>query len=314
MTREEEISSLFPDFLRPLWRQVFGMADRLEEIRLRADKPVLLYTGDGEYFLSRDGQVIEDMRDACRMDGRELDAVLNHICRYSLYAYEEELRQGYLTVPGGHRVGLAGRVIPEGRTGVRNMKYISCMNIRISHEIIGAADPVMPYLYERGRFLSVLLISPPGCGKTTLLRDIVRQVSNGGRFGRGRTVGVVDERSEIAGSYMGLAQNDVGIRTDVLDACPKTAGMLMLLRSMSPEVIAVDELGEAEEAAAMNRAALSGSGLIATIHGEGLSDVRRKAFLKETLAKGLFERFVVLGREGGRCRVKEIYDGAFAPC
>lgn len=313
MERKEEIQGLFPDFLRPMWDKALGQMEGLQEIRLRNNRPILLYDGRKERYLRTDGQVSALETEGYCMQERELQAVLSHICQYSLYAFEDEIRQGYLTVPGGHRIGLAGQVVLEGGQ-IRTMKHISYMNIRISREIRGAADSLLPFLYENGQFRNVMLISPPGCGKTTVLRDLVRQVSDGNRYGEGCTVGVVDERSELAGSYLGKAQNDLGMRTDVLDACPKSLGMLMLIRSMAPRVIAIDELGEEEDIQAMQRAALSGIGLMVTVHGEGIEDIQRRVFLQDTLKKRLFKRFVVLKKERGHCTVGGIYNEEFQSC
>ncbi|WWR14874.1 stage III sporulation protein AA [Lachnospiraceae bacterium JLR.KK008] len=314
MVHREEILGLFPDFLRGLWQNIASQADSLQEIRLRADKPVTVLLGQRECFLGKDGGTTADEGQAYRIRARELEAVLNHICRYSVYAYEEELRQGFLTVPGGHRIGVAGQAVADEDGGIRKLKHISYMNIRIAHEIIGAADRVMPYLYEKGRFLSGMIISPPGCGKTTMLRDIIRQVSDGNPYGGGRCVGVVDERSEIAGSYMGVAQNNIGIRTDVLDGCPKAAGMMMLIRSMSPKVVAVDEIGSMEDVQALMQVLRCGSSLIVTAHGSSMEEMREKRYIGQLLAQQEFRRFIVLGRKKDKCVVEGIFDEDYRLC
>lgn len=313
MAKKEEIQGLFPDFLRHMWDRVFEQIEGLQEIRLRNGRPILLYDGRREWYLQESGRLTISAAEGFCMGERELQAVLSHICQYSLYAFEDEIKQGYLTVAGGHRIGLAGQAVLEGDR-IRTIKHISYMNIRISREIRGAADSLLPFLYERGKLCNIMLISPPGCGKTTVLRDLIRQVSDGNRYGEGRTVGVVDERSELAGSYLGKAQNDLGMRTDVLDACPKSLGMLMLIRSMAPRVIAIDELGDQEDIQAIQQAALSGIGLMVTVHGEDMEDIRRRFFQQDLLKKGLFKRFVVLKKEQGRCMIGGIYNEEFQPC
>ena len=187
------------------------------------------------------------------MSKREIEETMEYVANYSMYAYEEELRQGFLTIGGGHRVGVVGKAVSEDGH-IRSMKYISCINVRIAHEVRGCADAVMPYVAGRGDVRHTLIISPPGCGKTTLLRDMIRQISNGGKHCRGRTVGVVDERSELGGAYRGIPQNDLGMRTDLLDCCPKAEGMMLLIRSMTPQVIAVDEIGGEEDIRAVETA------------------------------------------------------------
>ncbi len=235
-----------------------------------------------------------------------LREILEHICHYSPYAFEEEIRRGFVTVAGGHRVGVAGQAVLEADGSIRTLKNISFLNIRVSHQMKGAADGILPVMYRKGSLKNALLISPPGCGKTTLLRDLIRQVSDGNAYGRGAAVGVVDERSELAGSYLGRVQNDLGMRTDVLDGCPKETGMLLLLRSMSPEVIAIDELGSDGELRALGQAAACGCRILATAHGEDRRDVERRFGLQPDYWEKLFDLFIVLGKENGKCLVRQI--------
>ena len=302
------VLQIFPREIRPLFEKVLWGERRLNEIRLRAEKPILILEGEKEVFLTERGEPTGCLAHARCLREEELEKILQHLCHYSLYAYEEEIRQGYLTIAGGHRVGMVGQVVAQDKEKVRTMKYIRGINIRIAHEIKGAAAEILPFLYEKGKPGSVLIVSPPGCGKTTLLRDIVRSFSDGNIYGKGVTVGVVDERSEIAGCYMGQPQNDVGIRTDVLDACPKVVGMMMLLRSMSPKVIAIDELGNEEELQMVHQIAACGSKVVATMHGNGLDDLKRRKWLDEIVKEKLFEVLLVLKKEGSRCIVKQIYE------
>lgn len=238
---------------------------------------------------------------------------LEYISGYSLYAYEDEIRQGYISIQGGHRVGITGKVILDG-DHIRGMKYISCMNIRLAHQIIGCADPVMPYIQTKDWIAHTLIISPPRCGKTTLLRDMIRQISNGRPGISGKTTGVVDERSELAGCYQGIPQNDLGMRSDILDGCPKTEGMKMLIRSMSPSVIAVDELGKEEDFRAVEDVIHCGCKLIATAHGNSLDDIRKQPLFQKLETMRVFERYIILGRGKRAGEIRMILNGKGEPC
>lgn len=302
-----QIQNLFSGNIRRLLLQADLDYEKLYEIRLRAGRPMFLIYDGGECFLRTRG------REPYLVTREDLKETLEYVSGYSLYAYEDELRQGYMSVQGGHRVGVTGKVILDGDR-IRGMKYISCINLRLAHEIQGCADPVMEHIRKENWTAHTLLISPPRCGKTTLLRDMIRQLSNGSGKIPGVTVGVVDERSELAGCYQGIPQNDLGIRTDVLDGCPKAHGMQMLIRSMSPSVVAVDELGREEDFKAVESVIYSGCKLIATAHGASLEEIFSTPFFGRLRKMKVFERYILLGKEQRAGIIREIYDERGNPC
>ena len=241
------------------------------------------------------------------MSRNELKETMEYMSNYSLYAFEEEMKQGFLTIQGGHRIGVAGKTILD-ESGIKTMKFISFINVRLSHQVKGCASPVLPYLYDSEEILHTLIISPPRCGKTTLLRDLIRQISNGTEAHPGMTVGVVDERSEIGACYQGIPQNELGIRTDILDCCPKARGMMMLIRTMSPRVIAVDEIGSREDLEAVEYVMNCGCKLIATVHGSSIDDLKQKPVLRRLVEERIFERYIVLNNKGKIGNIDQIYD------
>ena len=302
----EQIQNLFSGNIRQLLMEAELDYDKLYEIRLRVGRPLFLTYDGGECFLKR------KETEPYLVTREDLKETLEYVSGYSLYAYEEEVRQGFLSVQGGHRVGVTGKVILNGNQ-IQGMKYISCINVRLAHQIKGCADPVMPYIQKKDWVAHTLIISPPRCGKTTLLRDIIRQISNGREGVPGMTVGVVDERSELAGCHQGVPQNDLGIRTDILDGCPKAEGMQMLLRSMSPSVVAVDELGGVEDFKAVESVINCGCKLIATAHGSSLEDIARQPLFEKLLDMHVFERYILLGRQDRAGVVEGIFDGKGMP-
>lgn len=304
---EETILQLFPLEQRAFWRKAVGEVAGLQEIRLRAGRPVLLYGGGREYFLDSGGGLAGRREDAFCVDRQALESILKNVCQDSFYAFEDEVRQGFLTVAGGHRIGISGQAVLDETGRLRTIKNIAFLNIRIARQVRDAADRLLPLVYDRGELLNTLILAPPGCGKTTMLRELIRQVSNGNAFGQGQTVGVVDERSELAGSFLGVPQNDLGIRTDVLDACPKRTGMLLLLRAMSPRVIAIDELGSREEMEALYQTAACGCRILATAHGNRPEDVESRFGISVRELKAIFQVVVCLHRQSGKFLAEPVW-------
>ncbi len=279
----------------------------MEEIRIRVGQPIIIETHQDEYGLNRQGAC--DIRDGYIARKEDIEGIFNFISGFSTYALEDEFRQGYITIAGGHRIGVVGKVVVENQS-VKTLKVrdIGAINIRVARQVIGCSDKILPYILKNKRVCHTLIVSPPKCGKTTVLRDIIRNLSTG-FYGQGPfNVGVVDERSEIAGCYKGVPQNDLGMRTDVLDACPKAMGINMLLRSMAPEVLAVDEIGKKEDYDALEEALGGGVSIICTIHGADMLDCLKKPALKSMIDKGLFERIVVLTNRPMVGTVKAIID------
>ena len=300
----ENIQNLFAGNIRKLLIEARPDYEKLYEIRLRVGRPLFLVYAGGERFLQiKRGEPYFVTR-------QDLKETLEYVCGYSLYAYEDEIRQGYISVQGGHRVGVTGKVLLNGDR-IRGMKYISCINVRLAHQLPGCADVVMPYIQSRDHISHTLIVSPPRCGKTTLLRDVIRQLSNGREGIPGVTVGVVDERSELAGSWQGVPQNDLGMRTDILDACPKAEGMQMLVRSMSPDVVAVDELGKEEDFRAVESVIHCGCRLIATAHGNSVEDILNQPFFQKLKKMEIFEKYIVLADQKQTGRIKGIYDANY---
>ncbi|MCR4434256.1 MAG: stage III sporulation protein AA [Clostridiales bacterium] len=284
----------------------------LEEIRLRANKPLVVQNYSGDYFLSTDGRLTDQYGSGLyAVPQEEIFKTLELMSENSIYAYQDEIKSGFLTLKGGHRVGIAGKIVIEGGQ-VKNIKDISSLNIRISREVPGCSAGVIKYLIKNSReVFNTLVVSPPQCGKTTMLRDMTRLLSDGipeMNF-KGVKIGVVDERSEIAACYKGIPQNNVGVRTDVLDACPKSLGMAMLLRSMSPQVIVTDEIGGRGDKEAVMEVINAGVKLITTAHGYNISELKSRQEVLSLMEGRVFERYIVLSNRNGPGTVEEIIDG-----
>lgn len=304
----------FPLSKRSFWKNIEERIEKTEEIRMRAEKPMIIYGQGEEWYIDKEGRRTGDILRAGKISYAEIQELVDYWCQDSRYAYQKELKNGYLTMKGGHRIGICGEAVISREEKIQTIKHISSLNIRIAHQCKMAGAQVLAHLYNGDRLYNTLIISPPGAGKTTMLRDLVRRISDGSRNALGKTVGLVDERGEIAACFQGIPQLDVGMRTDVLDGCPKAEGMMRLLRSMSPKVIAVDELGSMEEGKALLKMADCGCSILATVHGNNLEEIEKKKLLRCLLEEQIFERIMVLERKEGRFLVCLYKRGEEIPC
>jgi stage III sporulation protein AA len=302
------IFSALPDNLQKILNSIPDDIEKgLEEIRIREHRPLMVCSCGRDFFVHVNGKISAESGQAYQVTSQDVHRIVQLISNYSIYAFEEELRNGYITLTGGYRVGLTGKTVLEGGK-IKSIKHINSFNFRITRQVLGAADKVLFYVTKSGNIYHTLILSPPQMGKTTLLRDLARQLSDGFAGFNGVKVGIVDERSEIAGCYQGVPQNQVGLRSDVLDACPKADGIMMLIRSMSPNVIITDEIGRIEDVYAIEEALNAGVKVITTAHSRDLQDAQNRPILKQLLSKKIFERILVLGNTLGVGTVEKIYD------
>lgn len=282
----EGILKYFPIKLENILKQEIGEKyNILEEIRIRVGKPIVLKFNNYEKIVRY--QVNRD----------EILNILQSVCENSIYSYQKQIAEGFVTINGGHRVGISGSCVIENEK-VININYINSLNFRISRQILGCSNNILKHILnlEENSVYNTLIVSPPGAGKTTLLRDIVRQVSSGIRSlkFKGIDVGIVDERSEIASLYKGVPQNDIGIKSDVIENVSKSIGIRMLVRSMAPKVIVADEIGGFEDIDVINYAMCSGCKGIFSAHGSNFDDIYLNPVLKKLINSHLFETIIFL--------------------
>lgn len=285
-------------FLNPNIRQALDneeLINTAEEIRIRLNQPIVLVK-NAEFLFMNKGKICT-AKDAFKPHKADIQDTLSRMCEYSPYAYNDEIRRGFITLEGGFRVGIAGTAI-ERDNEISTIKYINSLNIRISKEIIGCADKVMDFVCG-----STLIISPPGCGKTTILRDIIRQLSN-----QGNNISVIDERCEISGIYLGNVQFDLGMFTDVMSCFSKSIGMNMMLRAMAPRYIAVDEIGSNEDISALRSILNSGVKIIATIHCDTIENILQKVFIKKIVNEKIFDCYIILNNDRQLGNLYRVYD------
>ncbi len=285
---DESLINLFPERVRIEVNKY--IKKNIQEIRIGIGKPCILIENQEEIILKN---IVSKL---------DMKYIIQKISNYSIYAYEEEIRQGFITIKGGHRVGIAGQCVMENDR-VKTIKNIVSLNIRICHEIIGCSDRIMRYINTKDRINNTIIVSPPGCGKTTLLRDIANKLSC-----FGKRVSIIDERSEIAACDMGIPRLQVGLRTDVLDNCKKSIGMIMAIRSLSPEVIICDEIGSEEDIRALFFAYNSGITIITTVHGYDINDVINRNSFSKLIENKIIKKIIVLSKRCGIGTIERVYD------
>lgn len=298
----EPILQILPGCIKDAFARGNISVEAFEEIRIRTDRPVSLRKGADLFYLNRDGSLTSSVSQAIILSREEMEQILLNASRFSVYAAEEQISQGYLTLTGGHRIGICGEVIMRnGR--IQGIRRISSYNIRIAREVRGCAEPVYPLLWEREAFLDTLILSPPGLGKTTLLRDLIRLISDGDGIHGPRTVGLADERGEVAACINGVPQNDIGKNTDVMDGGSKTDTMMMLLRTMAPQVLAADEAGGEADIRIFEQAKKWGTALLTTAHGTILQHM-----FQSNVSQMQFSRYIEIEIDGKHTRRFQIYD------
>ena len=289
MNNLEELYRYFPSNIYNLLKstaiQNSKIEQELQEIRIRVNKPIILKLRKLEVVIEYE------------ISQTEILQIVEKLCNNSIYAYKNQMCEGFITIKGGHRVGITGSAVMDNGK-IINIKYITSLNFRVAREVENCSYSILNQVVDvkNDTINNTLIVSPPGKGKTTMLRDLIKNISNGIpkiNF-RGRNCGVVDERGEIAAMYKGIPQNNVGIRTDIIENISKAKGMKMLIRSMSPEVIACDEIGSKEDIQAIKEAMLSGVKGIFTMHGRNLNDIKANTYINELVENKTIEKIIFL--------------------
>lgn len=295
---EEAISSLTPELKKILMNVKDDIKCNCKEIRLKSDKPVVLYYGTKYGFLMKDSSIGVNVPDAYKCTKIILNDTYTRMCGYSVHAHHYDIIKGFITLTGGHRVGVVGAAAVDSSGNILSLRDISSLNIRISREIEGCADEIIYKIKNTG----FIIVGPPSSGKTTVLRDCVRQISDSGK-----KVSLIDERNEIACMMNGLSYKNVGINTDVFSSYPKETAINIALRTMSPDYIAVDEVCEEKEISSIVFASNCGVKFIVTVHAADFFEIVSRKLIISLLESGAFEKIVLLDKNP-EFGVSGIYD------
>ena len=281
----KEFLKYFPIKIRQALEEI--EFEKVEEIRIRNGRNIRLKYSTNEKNLD----VIVSTEDILR--------ILQAICDNSIYSYQNKIAEGFVTIKGGHRVGICGTAVIENEK-VINISHIFSLNFRIAKEVKGCSKELKKIVYENGEIFNTIILSPPGKGKTTILRDLIRELS------KEKNIGIVDERNEICSMYNGVPQKDIGEKVDILENVSKNIGLKMLVRTMAPEIVVADEIGTEDDIKAIHYAISSGVKGIFTAHGNNIEEVKQNPILNKLFEQNLIQKIVFLD-EKERGRIKDVY-------
>ncbi len=288
-----EILGYMPNHLQKILGKTFELTgDGIQEIRIRSNMPLIINTNNGSFAVLCDGSISPAVGGAYTVKCSDIQQIFRAVCENSVYAFSEDIRQGFITIRGGHRVGISGRTLTRDGV-VESFRDISSLNIRVAREVIGSANYIIDEIHTPRGIVNTLIVAPPMGGKTTVLRDIARQVSD-----KGIKTAIADERGEIAALYRGVPQNNVGVQTDIIENAPRAEAALMLLRTMSPQLIVTDEISIEKDACSIMQCFGMGVAVVASTHGSSAEEVVNRKYLKPLLGDGGFEKIILLRKEG----------------
>lgn len=278
------------------------------EIRLRIGRPVMLSLPGQDVFVAQSGLVSYTIRAGLLTAGRsEIDEAFRLLCNSSVYAHQNEIRNGFIILRGGHRAGICGTAVIDSGC-ITNIRDISSISLRIARQIRGSSGLVIKSIVHTEKVDGTLIFGPPGCGKTTVLRDLARAFSCGESSAGRMRVAVVDERGEIGATFLGQPQNELGPCCDVLDGYPKGEGILQAVRCLSPDIIFCDEIGSEEDARAIEASLNAGVSVIASAHAGSITELRARPQIARLIASGAFIKAIQLQGRGSPGCITAIYD------
>lgn len=284
-----------------------GLKEQTYEIRLRANRPVMLFGAYGNAFFSRDAILSSSKQaDTYICSAFELNDSFGRICGYSMHTHQKNIADGFVTMKGGHRAGVAGTASINSDGEIIGIRDVSSLNIRIAREVRECSSELIKRFYSNGEAGSLIIAGPPSSGKTTVLRDLIRKISSGDGT-KCLKVAAVDEREELAAVSSGLPTRDIGFACDILDGYPKSKAILLAVRTLSPQIIACDEVGAESEVEAIRQGVNTGVKFIVTVHASSFEELVSRPQIERLLETYSFNSVVLLS-ENEPCKIKNVFE------